>query len=448
MKFLLASTFINTICLAADLKSPSALQCASHSTDIDSLQVRIMKQYSELLPPFLITCKSWNEDLARAFAIGLALGKQCDTPSNITENNDASTCLNLWTLNEDNKIVVIMKNLQSAISANLKWKDGLKTYNPFAELFDIQEVQNPKNYNNDNEMSPEEVRNHFAKNATNAVAMIALDMALLQWLSHAIQICSKESNDNNSIVCVGASLLSPLCALTLYTPIQEFCTPDILLVLTEFQKRLKPIEFPTLDINGYYPTLMTLLNTLDDGLIRSKVEEIAASIYGDEISFITTRLFLGLEHPFVKSMEEKIPASKWASYSALWQKHVECDFRVYSMGNIWIFGSNPEDVFFHISYPTFLRAVIKADNALEWETAGLNHGKQIKFIAKPRPHRQIRLFVISKLPPPAAFWEEMLSCSDLPKFQAALKSRLIRRMILAYEITILESSSIYHIVRP
>ena len=426
----------------------------SNSSSIDSLQVKTMKLLNpDLLPPFLILCKHWNEGLAKAFAIGLVLGKQFDMSKsmNVSYASNSREEVAICVYFRGHGMRIMMDNLRSAIDVNSEWKDGDITYNPFDKLLDIEKFNNKDIYSNYfynyYSLCSKDLRNLFANCVKDSVAMIATDVAILKWFSHAIQSRTVSDITINSLGKEDLALILPLCGLSLYPIIQEFCSEDILTVISDIPRYQMSFKYKLWGRDCFYHKFLTLLKMLDDNLIRSKVEELAAQMYNEDtgghgLIFTTTRHFLGVEHPFVKSMEKNIPAAKWVSYNVLWQIHLECDYKIHSMSSEMIFDGS---TFFYIGNPTFLSACIEANNSLKWEMAVTTSKKKIKFSSTPSSQpRQIRLFVISTCPqPPAAFWEEMRSCSDIPMFQKTLKSPLIRRMILTYEITILECSSIY-----
>ena len=79
--FSLYYTLIASFCLAADHTSVPHWDVLNN--ELDSLQNIIIKRHPELLPPFLVSIKGWDRNEANAFAIGLALGKQCDKQESI-----------------------------------------------------------------------------------------------------------------------------------------------------------------------------------------------------------------------------------------------------------------------------------------------------------------------------------------------------------------------------
>ena len=378
----------------------------------DSLQGIILKKYPHLVPPFLVSSKNWVADQARAFAVGLFLGKTRDKPMNPTETDEflgnGKECKVMYSEYYEAAIVVFMKNLQKVICSDLKWKNGNQMYNPFAEFFDIQEIQKSKSFKV-GEIPLKKLRRKFAKYAKSSVAMIAVDVAILQWMSHSIQENSKFMGNANTIIHLDTSLLVPICALTLYPRIQEFCKEDILTVFSEFQRYTESDRY--IGDDYYFPTLLTLIRTLDEGSVRSKIEELAIKMYfKGELSFISSRLVLGLEHPFVNSMEAKLPAAKLASYEDLWYRQMKYEHRVYSLYIQWILSCIPNHFLVSIENPEYQTALIENDDSLIWQ-GGVQFDLNIYFRNRLQP-KQLCLFIVSTLHAPAAFWKEIVSCTS------------------------------------
>ena len=98
MKFILVWGFMVSVCLAAYKLDSNVVQCnvPSSKDEADSLSTTITKKRPELLPPFLVSCKDWDRDLAIAFALGLALGKHCDMPKSINTGANAECGMIQW----------------------------------------------------------------------------------------------------------------------------------------------------------------------------------------------------------------------------------------------------------------------------------------------------------------------------------------------------------------
>ena len=440
--FTLYSTLISSVCFAADSRP-------APNTDDDNQLFKIMKERPEQLHQFLVTSKGWEKDLAMAFAVGLALGNQCDKQKFIQDNNKAGDqerenekdILDLifvrWT--KDAYVLVFMENLNNSISAEFEWEDGDRSYNPFSELFDIQYIQDPHNYKNKDELSLGKLRRLFAKYAKSAVSMIAIDVAILKWLVHVI----KSRPDDHHLVDV---TFVPLCALSLHPQVKEYCTQDILTVLTQVQYCISLACSFYSDHKMFTPSLLTLVKMLDDGPIRTKVEEIVAKMYPmlDDQSYTDCRMFLKDDHSVVKQMKEKIRKEHIPSDISL-DTQSKCDREMHSMGfSCWINAYAESSNFFGIGKHYHLSAIIEENKALRFEGTTPKLCNSIYFSNKSSRHpKQICLFIISELPAPAIFWERVTSCKSLSVFKEILKDPIVRMTILTYGITILESSSVH-----
>ena len=381
-----------------------------------------MNKYPEMLPPFLGSYKSWDKDVANAFALGLALGKQCykpNTPIFLTIKEGRYK----W-----REVRIAMKALQSAITANLEWKDGNKAYNPFAELFNIEKFKNLVGVE-----KPEDVRCLVADLARNAAAMIAIDVAILKWLVHAI---TTKPVGSSYVLKIKEAIFMPLIALSMHPSIGAYCKDDILTVLTEVQCGI------SINLGLIYPNLITLFKLLDDGLVRKKVEEIiTVSCPTTEEIFLTTRLLLGDDHPLVKAREDKLSEGERLSYDVLFRLQIECQRKVYSIGYTFIFSFRARFAFILIPQCTKLSAKIEADSTLTWERPTSDFGR-IEIFNRPESS-PLYLLIFSQVPAPAIFWQTIASCTSLPRFQKVISRLAMRQMILTYGITIMEDCSHY-----
>ena len=195
----------------------------------------------------------------------------------------------------------------------------------------------------------------------------------------------------------------------------------------------------------FTPSLLTLVKILDDGPVRRKVEEIVTTMHPMvEQAYVDCRMFLGDEHPIVKQIKKEMENGRRSSDTSL-NLQCQCDRKMYAMSFIGCTHSyDPLACFIDIDEHYHVSAIIKADKTLCWEGSNPKLGKSIRFTNKPSGHsRQTRLFIISQLPAPATFWELVASCTSLEMFEEILKEPSVRIMILAYEMTILESSSEY-----
>ena len=447
IKFVLVSNLIAYACLAAKKLDPNVVHCnvPSSKGKVDGLKTIILEKYPELFPPFLVSCKDWDRDLAIAFALGLALGKQCEQ---LDTSTNAECEMIEWKYvgtapSEGNRITARIINLSRAVSANLEWKDGSQTYNPITELFSIEKIQNVGNDSNYFVM----VRHLLAYCAEKAIAMVAIDVALLKWMVHAIKANPLKCN----LLEISESIFMPLCALSMIPQVGEHCTDDILTVLTEVQKYADPETHSSSDMDNYNPTLFTLYKMLDDGPIRRKVEEIVEMVCHYSISsYLSARMILGDDHSIVRATEEKFSDEERSLRETLFTCQAECHRKVYSIGNRCINGHANSRVypqnngFIQIYMNTTLSAVVEQDNTLKWEGTTPALGQEIIFSNDPSPHPK-RLFIINQLlaPIPLQFWQDITSCTSITQFQEIMKKPVIRQIILTYGLTILESSSIY-----
>ena len=435
--FLLTSTLIATLCLTADYGV--VLECEN-----DSLKNTIILKYPSCIPPFLVACKGWDKDLAMAFAAGLVLGKLCEKQEfNRKETNgqgkekecDILTFDIVDIYKTDVQVNLIMGTLNKAISANLEWKEKDKIYNPFSELFDIQSVQKAKMYLS--YITLENVRRVFVKYAKNATAVIAIDVAILKWLLHAINAKPKDYH----IVGVEGPIIMPICALSMHPKIGEYLTNDILTVLTQMEyytdtecSYYKNVDFLT-------SSLITVVKMLEDGPIRTKVVEMVAKMYPVvKRSYLDCRMLLGSEHSIVKHMEERIEDEVISNSSSILQQ-LKCDKKLHTMSFSFFDIISQNLSFSSVWEHRYLIATIETDSTLIWEETTPKFEWEVSFINKSDSHpRQMRLFIFSQLPVPDNFWKIATSCSSLPMFEEILKTPIVKRMIITYGISIFESS--------
>lgn len=199
MKFVLVSSILASVCLATKRwREPDVVCCNVTSNDgtIDSLKTIIMKQHPELLPPKLVSSKDWSRELAVAFMLGLALGKQCDKPKSTNTSASAESLekanssaseespddqheMIKWRLFHTyctrRKFRVVIDYLGKAVSANLKWKYGNGTYNPVSGLLDIDALLKLESDYSQIWKYPEIVRRLLAQCAKRGLAMVTID---------------------------------------------------------------------------------------------------------------------------------------------------------------------------------------------------------------------------------------------------------------------------------
>ena len=433
--FFLISTFIASVCLAAD--------CNGRKSDNASLDNVLLPKDPKLIPPVLVAYHGWDKDMAMAFAVGLALGKQCDKQVFLKKKDNGlgeeKECDILkfefdGRYNMDVEVIVNMENLNQVISANVEWDDGDKAYNPLSELFDIQSIQESKIYLRN---TLENVRRLFVKYARNATALIAIDVAILKWLVHAINA----KPENYHIVGVEGSIVLPICALSLNPQLGGYFTNDILTMLTQVQYYIDPECTYYGNVDFLTPSLVTLIKMLDDGPIRTKVAKLVIKMYHVlKRIYLDCRMLLGDEHPIVKQMEEGIAGEVISKDNHMLQQSRR-NHTVHTM-NFGSISSLANNVFFiHLSEHFYLSAAIEEKSTLIWDETTPEFGWEIRFKTKSDSHP--RLFIFSQLPVPATVWKHLTSCSSLLMFEDILKNSIARRMILTYGITIFESNFEY-----
>ena len=447
IRFVLVSILIAYVCLAAKKLDPNVVHCnvPSSKGKVDGLKTIIMKEYPELFPPFLVSCKDWDRDLAIAFALGLALGKQYDQSNTSTKAEcEMIELKNVGTgPDEGKRTIARIKNLSKAVSANMEWKDGSQTYNPISELFNIEKIESVGDDSNYLVV----VRHLLAYCAKKAIAMVAIDVAILKWMAHAIKIKPHDC----PMIEISESIFMPLCALSMIPQIGEHCTDDILAVLSEVQKYADPEIHSSFDMDHYNPTLFTLYNLLDDGPIRKKVEVIVEMVcHYSTKSYLSARMLLGDDHSILRATERNFSEEERSLRENLYNCQVDCHRKVYSIGNRCINGYANSILYPHnngfiqIYMNTTLSAIIGQDDTLKWEGTTPTLGKEIYFFNDPSPHPK-RLFIINQslAPAPLQFWQDITSCTSITKFREIMEKPAIRQIVLTYGLTILESSSIY-----
>ena len=456
----LSSTLLSSGCLAAGWVDLDVPHC--DPGEVDSLLTMIMKQHPEILPPYLVPSKNWDKNVVTAFSIGLALGKQSNIlkymhsnsstqqDKNCSSNNSSADCLNsdvgklryAFKRDKSAHLKVDMKNFQSVISANLKWRDGSKTYNPFDGLFDIDEIQKPEHYKNEAFLFPGEVRLLFAKHAKCPTAMIAIYVAILKFLVHAIN--TRLHKDH--LIVVDGDLFTPICALSMHLQVRDYCYKDILIVLSQVQLFSALPGRNYLYTKSYTAPLINLFKLLDDGPIRTEIEEIITEKIKETTEFphlAHSTMLLGVDHPFIKAMEKKLSHLDVALTRPLLQRQMSFKRKIHSMGNIdslFYFSG----IFTYFPYYEVVTAVIESNDALKWNERKKpmleNKFKFHNAMDQNRPEQR-RLFIISQLPVPKDFWENLVSCTTLPQFLKSLENQPTRLMLLTYGIIILETSS-------
>lgn len=149
-------------------------------------------------------------------------------------------------------------------------------------------------------------------------------------------------------------------------------------------------------------------------------------------------MLLGDEHPFAEVLKEQI-----ALYEEVTQTpNDKYKRKLYSMSND-IIKSVLGRTFIELTFWTRHSAKILPDNSLVWnDKVNDNHKNTNQFINTQG--LEIRLSIYSNSHAPALFWNIVTSCKSLEKFLEIMEHPEIRRMILTYGMTILESSSYFY----
>ena len=341
IKCALVSSIIVTLCFAADMLISKNDDADMLSINDDGLKSIIKESPPELLPPLLVTCYGWDKNVAAAFALGLALGKQCvevsSENSSFSANGPQTKCKMMsWSFTWNkyhpvNRVRVVINNLDNV---NLEWKYDGHTYDPLTEFFDVQGLKTPENFTN-GEMCLEDVRLLLAKHAKKTTAMISVDIAILKWLVSAI----KAKPDGAHMVEIGNAIFMPMCALSMSPLIREHCIEDILVVLSQVQSYANPAFQHYTDVKLHTPSLLTVYKFLEDGPVRAKVEEIIARLcFSKKQTFFSIKMLFWKDHPFVKSMETYFSNEELSCYETSLQLQAEWDRKIYSIGHTFFGG--------------------------------------------------------------------------------------------------------------
>ena len=450
--FALSSTLFAAFCLAASGPSVPKIEVG----EVDSLKNIITNQHPGVLASFLATVKHWDREVAIAYAIGQVLGNCCEEPNSMSNSSSSSSLgvkkdcvmLDFEPYSEHTTLVKIrvnMNSLQSLISANLEWKDESgQTYNPFKELVDLEKIQNPANYKNEAFLYPDDIRYQFAKHGKTANAMIAIDVAILRWLAHAI----KTKPQHFSRLVLRRDSVLGICSLSMHPTIEGLCEDDILTVLTHLQSTFELAGYPDDDVDYFRPSLITLIKFLVEGPIRSTVLKILTYVcsYGFH-DFVNSKMLLGAEHEFVKHLEKYHTSHQLTTCEGFYQKQTEYKRKFYSMIVTSRCKYYAGKMFVELPFETQLYGLISNDSSLHWIEEESNHRHMMATYYNQVDHEYL-LIISSQLKMPAAVKAKFTSCISLSMFQdELLKDRNIIQMIFTYGLTIMENKS-KHILQP
>lgn len=216
---------------------------------------------------------------------------------------------------------------------------------------------------------------------------------------------------------------------------------DILAALTHFQHFANSESASYL--SAFFPSLITLFKFLDDGPIRTKVEEILTDLcYSGEEDFLNSIMILGADHPFVGVLRKNVSDYYIEKYELVLRVHNDYDCKFHAMSiqlidGYMILGSGTLK---HFSEYAYSSAIIHQDDTLKWERMVCANDRSA-FETENDPNKQARLYIFSKLKAPTVMRKVLSSCKSLPEFLNTLKSVMIIRMIFTYSMSIFESTS-------
>ena len=413
--------FIFSLLVPTCLVSASSEKCVTNPDinsikEVDSLQAIILKRLSEDILGYLVLIKSWEKDLAWAFSLGLSMGKQANELTVLTAGISYV------------EVNVSKENLFKFIHNSQSVKEDLTTINPFSELFDLKALLQMLHDRTTTTLP--EFRLLFSKCALSYNTMISVDLAILQWLVREIK-----RKPPNQVIDIVPSLILPICSISLHPQVGQYFTNEVHLVLTHFEKWIFSDIFCNWADYHFltFTSLLTIIKVHDeDCKVWQKASEIAARMYPKiSNSCWKSRMLLGPDHIFEKSMEaQSMTPENLRVCIAKVSSQLDCKVH-----------SAKDDPFTIIVKATYMIAKIDG-NTLRWEGLGASFRNKIWFTEQPGAEpKQIRLFICCRFPPPVSFWTKVISWTNLKEFYGILKTSFMRRMILTYGMTILESSS-------
>ena len=412
------------MCLAADnsskLTCKSVLAMSQSALDVHtntcSLQTLIMNQHPEQIITYLMSQKNFSEELAKAFAIGLYLGKHTEI---FCMSRDTSQ-------NKTRTLLVSTDELMNVVSDKTNWES-----NPFEKLFDLECLNSAQSLKKPN-LEFSEFRSMFAECAVNAEAMVAVDVAILKWFALEIRMIPDD------VLEIDQFMLQSVVALSMNPLIGKFLMEDILIVVEQIKHWSNPEYY------SHFSSLLTLLKFLDDDSpIRYNIETVTANMYVNRrATCAESRLILGPNHPFVVSMETDASKEKLDKCDAQLQIQANCDRKLHSLCD----GSSPnfkvDCLFLSKSNPSYVLSAIIEKDGLKWNGTDFTAFRYILFDNHPPEHKQNRLFMLGKVRPPAIFSQRVVSSTSLREIYLILEESEMKRLILTYGITIFESSSL------
>ena len=405
------------LCLAADNKSKQVAYFNSISKT-DTLQT-IFNQVSG-------SQENWEKELSWAYSLGLFLGKKDSIQFQVTHDVYNQTFV-LGVVPSKFK-----QAFQSACESVILKAGEEHSEDAISQLFNKQSIFNMQVPQEDF-FSYYEFRKMFSECTHNSVAMLSLDLAILNWVIKAIV-----DHGEKCLMNVDRNLLMPLSALTMHPQIGEHCTKDVLIVLKCVHERLLASKPSSQTPN--YSILITLIKMLDDGVIRKEFEKMATVLFLKENdNYLKSLLLLGPEHSFLKCLEKLLPEEKRTQYENEFHQVLESIIKVHTLGDSSNFLLKHGKHLVISSNYNYLCAIISGDS-LEWE----NTNTMTKVIAvEKEPHLEVsRLFIICRLQLPTTILNQFTSCSSLKEFKEMLTIPLMRQNILTFWVSIEETSLI------
>ena len=359
----LVPVFFAVTCLGADTRVKDSSKTSDYiyrNTEDGTLQNIIINEYPEHLSTFLVSCKAWDKELAWAYSLGVAMGRHRGMLSTM----NISGIISILGIDPE----PLATNFTNLCDSD-KWREN----SPISHLFENQQL-NKDLSSRICSINLAYARILFSKYSLISEATVALDVAILKWIAGEIRV-----KHVKRLVKIPWFLLQPICALTMIPSIGELCTDDILLVLTELLELIDSDKLSSKKLLVHFRIMLTLIKMLDDGPIRKKVVEIASLVYHmEKAACAESRLILGDEHPFVRSMEEDLP--KVDLHLRLQHR---LDHKLYSIGDSKDLRLDAGYPFISIRNRHYLSAMITSEESLIWDRDDPVHPVHITIWNKP-----------------------------------------------------------------
>ena len=357
----------------------------------------------------------------RAFALGLALGESSDLI--IADTPIANTI----------SLSVSPKRLKEFILANSECKREGQTYNPFNGLFDEKCLLRTLGLNNAN-MNFEHFQRVFSHCMLSIEAKVSVDVAMLKWLVGEIKRETKDycivDMEPNILVNIESCIVGPVCSLSFYPQLIERCSEDILTVLNEVENLITSGYFSKDYLLGNFFSIVVFI--VSNLLVVDCPIQWKTGLLNFEL--------LQLGCPEYKSACVLVLASAQALTRLVAdeeEQQLSSTPKLHSLTNLP--SVDPNRPFIKIM-GTYLKATI-TKGILNWESNKASQYNVINIPDKEHPEpRQRRLFIIFKINPPSFLCIKISSCQSLAKFYVLLETQEMKRLILTFGMTILETS--------